>query len=129
MQELQPLSVVIGKALGQSYPVKREVCDEYIKKHSIPVAGIVPMGRGTAYLVTQETADEITVVITRENQPATTFNEEPSENEIHIGALETKCDRIELGVKRLQDEMAVLVKANNVLADKLSKVLISLGAA
>lgn len=129
MNALQPLAVVLGTAMGRVNPVHRKICDDFIKQHSIPIAGTVQMGRGTSYLVSKETADEITAICARLNAPPVdASNENKNETEIHIGALEAKCDRIETGVKRLHDEVAVLVKANNVLADKLSKVLSSLGA-
>lgn len=103
----------------------------FIKDYNVQVAATAKVTKGVSFFITHKHAEELRALIMERKAKklsAVPPVEETSETDLHIGALEAKCDRIETGVKRLHDEVAVLVKANNVLADKLSKVLSSLGA-
>lgn len=113
----------LAQKLGLSRKATPKELAAFIAKHKIEIVGESRVGRGITRHITQETYDRVI----RENPPKPAEVPE-APIEIHVGAIESKCDRIETGVKRLHDEVAVLVKANNVLADKLSKVLNSLGA-
>lgn len=125
MTTLQPLSLVIARALGNKNPAHRDIVEAVIKQHSVVIAGTVPMGRGIAYLVTQETADELTPKLARVPEPV---EETDTPTEVHLGALEAKCDRMELALDRVNKTLIELIKSNNLLADRQAKVLSSLGA-
>lgn len=136
MKTLTPLSIVISQAYGLKCNVHNSDVTRFVKKHDITVVGTAKFGKGFAHLVTIETANKVRNIISQELEAAASLATperrtvtEESPAEIHIGALEAKCDRIEQSLNELQTLVGELIKANNLLADKQAKVLTSLGAA
>ena len=97
-----------------------------IKKYKINIVAEVRLGRGVARMMKREQMNEL---IAKHIKTTAKDKADQNDPQIHIFALEAKIDRQSDEILRIYKEMEILIKANNLIADRLNKVLSSLGCA
>lgn len=92
----------------------------FIKEYKIQILHEFEYARGVVRLITQEEYDRVKKEVETENQ--TVKEQNGAHNELHFGALETKCDRMEAELRGINQTLVEMVKASNLLADEIKKV-------
>jgi len=83
--------------------------------------------RGDSHFVPEEEAERIRRAYARPTVAPAPEGAEETPAQLHLGALETKLDRLEQRVLGLEQALNVLIKGSNVIADRLARTLEALG--
>ena len=95
-----------------------------ITKFGIKVVGEMPLGRGTALMMTATQAASLVA----EFKVTAAVETPASPADLHIGVLEAKVEQLTKVVAGQTEAINTLVKQSNILVDKLNKVLTELGS-
>lgn len=96
----------------------------FIKQYGVTVITTLQLGRGPCPMMEQQQADSLIAA----NKVAAPVETPPTGAEVHIGCLEAKVEQLTQVVSGQTEALNTVIKANNLLADRLDKVLKSLGA-
>lgn len=123
--DLVPVSKTL-KELGHS--VRPANLTELIERLHIVVLAQIPLGRGIMPMMSKQQADELLA----KAKPPVPEAYQMQKNDLHVAALELKVDklaeRLAAEVKGNTQAMAEMVRASNLLADRLDRVLKEMGS-
>lgn len=113
-------------ALGHGRSSQPEIYEKLIKKYGINVVTEHAFGRGVMRFMMQSQMDELLEKHRPTSRPPEESHDDP---QLHVIALENKIAEQGIKIDGLTQSVNELVRSNNFLAERLGKVLHSLGAA
>lgn len=122
--DLVPINLCLTRLGHSNLRVSRQ--HEMISRYGIKILSEMPYGRGSLRMMSRAQMEELI----QKHRPAaldSSAEEEASTPELHLGALETKIDRLEETLRGNTQAINELIKSTNIFADKLAKVLSQLG--
>lgn len=127
-EQLVPVSTVVRYLAGDHMREDNPKWKDVIAKYGISVVGRIPLGRGTAELMTQVQAASIKSQFPQGDYKDTPVKSVRPAEPVNVDTLQDEIKQLQLVVAGQTEAINILTKQANLVVERLNSVLNQLGA-